>query len=60
MGDTKCATCTTLRRKIRDLQAQVKKLAKKAETPSEREARIKKVRASFTKARAKRAQKGQE
>lgn len=57
MTTSKCATCTTLRRKIRELQAQAKKLEKKAETPSEKEARIKKVRASFTKARAKRAQK---
>ena len=60
MGDTKCATCTELRRKIRALQTENKKIAKKAETPFEKAARIKKVRAARAKRRAKIAQKEKE
>ena len=56
----KCNTCTELRRKIRALQIENKKLAKKAETPFEKAARIKKVRAARVKRRAKIAQKAKE
>lgn len=60
MAASKCATCTTLRRKIRALQGEIKKLAKKAETPGEKQARIAKVRASFKRGQTRPQKKEQE
>jgi hypothetical protein len=48
-----CPTCTELRRKIRTLQQQMKKLRAKAETPGEKRERIAKLRASLAKGRAR-------
>ncbi len=60
MAASKCATCTTLRRKIRALQAENKMLAKKAESPFEKAARIAKRRAAIKRRREKLAQKAKE
>lgn len=48
-----CPTCTELRRKIRALQQEAKKLRAKAETPWERQARMAKLRAARAKVRAR-------
>ncbi len=48
-----CPTCTELRRKIRALQQEAKKLRAKAETPWEKRERITKLRASLAKGRAR-------
>lgn len=48
-----CPTCTELRRKIRTLQQQMKKLRAKAETPGEKRARMAKLRAGRAKIRAR-------
>ena len=49
-----CPTCTELRRKIRALQAQIKKGVAKAETPWQRKKRKAKTMASIKRIRAKR------
>ena len=51
MAAPKCETCTELRRKIRALQGEIKKLKVKAETHGEKQARIAKVRASVKRGR---------
>jgi predicted transcriptional regulator len=48
-----CPTCTELRRKIRALQIENKRLAKKAETPWEKQARMARLRAGRAKIRAR-------
>ena len=48
-----CPTCTELRRKIRTLQQEAKKLRAKAERPGEKRQRIARVRAACSKGRAR-------